>query len=325
MEFFANPMDTPGLLEKLAEQDRVNPFCSPGYLKAMRRLGPEPWIVGMKQGEQVVSAGGGYVRRGRLNSVIEIASLPAAAASEEFWSGLVRFSAQQGITQIEGNSYASQSFAIPVLKHEIERHERQEYVLDLHSLSTDRMSTNHRRNIRKAAAAGFVVRRSTDRDACGEHVRLMNLSQDRRRQRGEAIAGGSNMDEPLALLEFGCGELYQAVAESGVMSSVLVLGAEAGAYYHSAGTSPEGMSAGASHFLMQGIANELRESGRDVFNLGGAPAESSLARFKSGFGTTIVPSTTVTLYVGPAWRRKLTNLLQARAKPAGETSTSEPA
>jgi hypothetical protein len=316
MEFFAAPMDTPGLLWRLAEHAPLNPFCNAGFFKAMRRLGSDPWIAGMREGDQLLSAAGLFLRRGRLNSMLEITSLPAAAKTEEFWYGLFRFSAEHGITQIEANSYASPSMDIPMLKYELERRDRHEYVLDLPGFSVDHMSSNHRRNIQKAKAAGLMIKRSVDRDACREHVRLINLSHDRRRRRGEEIAGGPNMDELLPFLDFGCGELFQAVTATSFLSSVLVLRSSSAAYYQSAGTAPEGMASGASHFLINRIAWQLREEGLTTFNLGGAPVDSSLARFKSGFGTTVVPLTSVSLYVGQVWRHKLTTLVRlARQSP----------
>jgi hypothetical protein len=248
--------------------------------------------------------------------MLEITSLPTAANTEAFWLGLLRFSAEHRTTQIEANSYASPSMAIPVLKYEIERRDRHEYVLDLTGFSVGPMSSSHRRNIRKANSTGLLIRRSLDPHACREHIRLMKLSHDRRRQRGEEIASGPVLDEFLAFLECGCGELFQAVTATSILSSVLVLRSPSGAYYQSAGTAPEGMASGASHFLINGIAWQLREEGLTTFNLGGAPAASSLARFKSGFGAEVVPLTSVSLYVGHAWRHKLTTLVRlARQSP----------
>src|ERR1700683_5437608 len=97
MEFFAAPMDTPRLLEKLAEHAPRNPFCSPGFFKAMRRSGSDPWIAGMRKEDQLLRAAGVFLRRGRLNSTLEITSLPTAAGNEEFWCGLFRFSAVQRV------------------------------------------------------------------------------------------------------------------------------------------------------------------------------------------------------------------------------------
>jgi GNAT superfamily N-acetyltransferase len=308
MAFFAEPMDTPGLLEDLVEQAPENPFCTPSYFSAMRRLGAEPWIVGLREDEQLLSAAGAFITRGRLNSSLEIVSLPPAAGVEGFWFGLLQFAAEHRITQIEANSFASPPVTIPMLKQEKERRDRCEYVIDLPEFNLGRMSSNHKRNIRKAK--GVTITRSVDQSACREHLRLMGLSLDRRRQRGEEVADGSAMTLQVALLECGSGELFQATLEGSVLSSILVLRSSSGAYYQSAGTSPQGMTSGASHFLINGIACLLREDGLRTFNLGGAPPESSLARFKIGFGATAVPLTAVSLNVGPAWRRRLTTLLQ---------------
>lgn len=80
-----------------------------------------------------------------------------------------------------------------------------------------------------------------------------------------------------------------------VHSSVLVLLAAKGAYYHSAGTSPDGMACGASPWLVHEAALVLRERGLEVFNLGGAiQASAGLFRFKSEFATTPVPLESVT-------------------------------
>ena len=267
MEFFAEPMETPGLLEKLAEQAPQNPFCSPGYFRAMQLLGADPWIAGLREGERLLSAAGVFITRGRLNSTLEIVSVPAAAGAEEYWSGLLRFSADHGITRIEANSFASPAVTIPTLKQESERHDRCEYVIDLTEFNPDRISSNHKRNIRKAKV--LTITRSVDQSACREHVRLMDLSHDRRRRRGEVIAERSAMDHHLvAYLNAGAGELFQASLDKNVLSSVLVLRSLSGAYYQSAGTSPEGMALGASHFLINGAACQLREEGLKTFNLG---------------------------------------------------------
>ena len=118
------------------------------------------------------------------------------------------------------------------------------------------------------------------------------------------------------LLECGSGELFQATLADEVLSSILIVRASAGAYYQSAGTSPEGMESGTSHFLINSVEERLREAGLRTFNLGGAPQGSTLARFKAGFGARAVPLIAVTLDVGPTWRRKLTTLVElARQTP----------
>jgi len=68
-----------------------------------------------------------------------------------------------------------------------------------------------------------------------------------------------------------------------VFLSLLVLTAEKGGYYQSAGTTPEGMQRGASHLLLYETAMLLQQETCTLFNLGGAGAEDSgLRRFKAG-------------------------------------------
>ena len=308
MTFFAEPMAAPGLLDDLAEHAPDNPFCTPGYFNAMKRLGAEPWIVGFREGERLRSAAGAFITRGRLNSTLEIASLPEAAGAEEFWFRLVQFAAEHGITKIEANSFASPTTTIPPLKQEIGRRDRCEYVIDLLEFTPERMSKDVRRNIKKAK--GLTITRSVDEAACREHLRLIDLSNERRRGRGEAIDDGAALPQLMALLECGSGELFQATRDGTILSSALVLRSTGGAYYQTSGTSPEGMDTSASHFLISGIAGLLKEEGLRSFNLGGAPDESSLAKFKTGFGAAAVPLTALSLNVGPAWRRKVTTVLQ---------------
>lgn len=114
-----------------------------------------------------------------------------------------------------------------------------------------------------------------------------------------------------ALMENGAAELFQAVVETNVLSSVLVLLSSRTGYYQSAGSSHDGMNLGASHFLINGIAGVLKEEGRDTFNLGGAAEGSSLARFKLGFGPETVELPAATCYVGPIWKRKLRSAIRA--------------
>jgi lipid II:glycine glycyltransferase (peptidoglycan interpeptide bridge formation enzyme) len=92
------------------------------------------------------------------------------------------------------------------------------------------------------------------------------------------------MAMPLALLASRAGEIFQAVDGDRVLSSILVLRSSTGAYYQSAGTSPEGMKVGASPFLISQVAGILRQEGVQIFNLGGAGEDNpGLQRFKAGF------------------------------------------
>jgi hypothetical protein len=127
----------------------------------------------------------------------------------------------------------------------------------------------------------------------------------RRSARGEAVPSVQRDALAEAFLATGVGELFQAVADgASPLSSILVLRSPVGAYYHSAGTSPEGMDRGASQFLIASTAEQLRSEGVLRFNLGGAGPESEgLQRFKAGFGARVVPLEAATCVFGTTLER----------------------
>jgi lipid II:glycine glycyltransferase (peptidoglycan interpeptide bridge formation enzyme) len=170
--------------------------------------------------------------------------------------------------------------------------DRIEWILNLADNKPHQLASNHRRNINKARRHGIVLASTTDAAAADVHARLMAASMHRRSERGENVPTISEHDtrNELAFLASGAARIYQAVHEGRIVSSMLVLNAPAGAYYHSAGTTPEGMEIGASTFLVSEIIRDLTNQGRLIFNLGGATDESAgLQRFKSGFGAQPVP------------------------------------
>ena len=110
----------------------------------------------------------------------------------------------------------------------------------------------------------------------------------RRRERGEQVPAvmASQLAEVSALTAHGAGEIFQAVVDGQVLSSILVLLSRDAGYYHSAGTSAEGMACGASHVLVHDIAMALQAASKQQFNLGGVSEPGSgLDQFKRGFGS----------------------------------------
>jgi lipid II:glycine glycyltransferase (peptidoglycan interpeptide bridge formation enzyme) len=202
----------------------------------------------------------------------------------------LEFCRKQGVTRLELNSFASAAASIPVWPGERSRRKRCEYVLDLGPSGTDlwkRLASNHARNIKRARKLGLEVRRTRESAACRIHADLMAASLERRKDRGESVFEDDALQPVLALTRHGAGELFQIVRQQQVLSSILVLLADKGAYYHSAGTSPDGMACGASHCLIHDIAQTLQGQGLERFNLGGADeTNAGLERFKSGFGAT---------------------------------------
>lgn len=317
MEFIVET-NPDALITRLEAVHPENPFATSAFLSAKERLGCQGMLLGLKQPGQSLSAGClAFLQRGRLNTQLEIPSLPKLPHSDVFWQGLQTLCKELGVTNLTLDTFASpDGTQAPSLGRKLSSKDRAEFVIDLKSNIEAGLGKNHSRNAKKATKAGVQLRRSSSQEAASMHKSLMELSLVRRGERGEEIATPDSSPVTKAFLESGSGELFQAILNDEIVSSVLIILSNKGGYYYSAGTSPEGMAVGASHFLISGIAQTLKNNDLDYFNLGGADRESSLERFKLGFGTTARISTSSKNYVGPAWKYMVKAILQNIAKPA---------
>jgi hypothetical protein len=302
-EFYATSAAVPDFYAALAASAPANPFYTSRYIEAKRALGLQPWIFTLRRDGQLLAACTAFMQCRFLRRTLEIPSLPSLPDGAQFWDELQRFCRKSRIAYLIVNSYASPVAAcctIPALPGESSRRRRCEYVLALPQPDLwQRLAPNHGRNVRRAYKAGLQVRRAVDAHACQEHARLIGASMARRQKRGEAVPERSTAQSFVAYTRQGAGELFQAVHDGEVLSSILVLLAERGAYYQSAGTSPAGMACGASHFLVYEIAKSLQDQTIELFNLGGAePQNAGLARFKAGFGTTTVELAATRFFLG---------------------------
>ncbi|MFQ6006958.1 MAG: GNAT family N-acetyltransferase [Woeseia sp.] len=284
----------------------ANPFYTSTYIEARRLLGFQPCVFTLRQDGQLRTACTAFMKSGFLNRSLEITSLASIPDSDAFWEGLQQFCRKVRVSYLEVNSFASTSVDIPSLPGEIERRIRWEYVLELQKPGLwDRLSSNHVRNIKRGRRAGLQVRRAVDALACREHARLVEASMNRRESRGESVPEDIHAHRFVAITHSGAGELFQVTLAGKVLSSLLVLLADQGAFYKSAGTSSEGMACGASHFLVHEIANILRARSMELFNLGGtAQLNTGLERFKAGFGATTVKLEAAQFFLGRKARRK---------------------
>ncbi|MBV9082568.1 MAG: GNAT family N-acetyltransferase [Acidobacteriaceae bacterium] len=315
--FFCDPADSADLSQAIEQHGATNPFCTAGYVRAMTELGHEAWMAGLRHNSEIAGLSPAFVKCGRLSRVLEMPSLCAGASEPQFWDGLLGFCERLKISDLLLDTFNSPPVEIPHLKGELDRKQREEYTLDLQKLELAAvLSTNHKRNLKKARGAGVSLLPASDPTACDEHLRLMQASTNRRQDRGETVSMALDPAESSAFLKHGVGELYQAVYEKQPVSSVLILRSVKAAYYHSAGTTPEGMGLGASHFLIHAISEHLKQSGVATFNLGGAEPGSSLARFKTGFGASVISLASLRCYLGPVWKKKLRSaVVLARRQP----------
>jgi hypothetical protein len=287
MSFHAATDPSSEICARIAAHDRDNPFHTESFLRARTRIRPGGttaalWTDG--PGDAVVGclaflSGRSFRRR------LEIVSAPAVGPEDDFWDGVLRFCARQRIAELFVGSFGSARVGIPSLGTEVWRRVRREHVVALdESDPLPTFSGNHRRNVRSALRAGLTVHVGVQRSDCEAHVELVARSRLRRLQRGERVVGAPSVDGFWPFLDEGVGTVFQARDKVQPVSSVIVLRSERGAYYQSAGSSPEGMAVGASHFLIYQIMRRLHESGVRSFNLGGAGAdEPGLSRFKTGF------------------------------------------
>jgi hypothetical protein len=302
LRFEAARDGSPEELLELSKLAPANPFCTAGFVDARRAEGEQAWILGLRNGCSLVAGCVGFVSTGRLSRMMEIQSLPTLptlGAGDMFWQGVLDVCRRHGIARLRALSFGSKMVTIPKLGRELWRKPRTEYVLDLDRSLWSALSSNHKRSIRRARSAGVVVRRETDPARLEVHANLIGASMARRRDRGEAVAVETNTRAISGYASHGIAELYQAQIAGSAVSSVLLLAAPSGCYYHSAGTSPEGMEVGASQFLIQSVADMLRDRGHREFNLGGADDDQpGLARFKSGFGARSVASESAEFALG---------------------------
>jgi len=320
LEFRAEPGPAPGRCAAAAALAPTNHAYTYAFTQAMLRLGFQPWLLSLGEGEGIAAACTAFMTSGRINRALEIVSVPAlpeGPAGAPFWDGLLRLCREARVSQLTIGSSDSAVASIPALPGEIARKSRTEFVLDLEKPGLwDDLGSNHLRNIKSARKAGMAVREATDLAACQVHAEMLEASMSRRRQRGEAVSGETQARRHLAFTETGAGTIFQVVLGDRVLSSMLVMRAERGAYYQSAGTSPEGMASGASHFLVHAIAERLRGEAMKQFNLGGAsPRNPGLQRFKRGFGAVERPLEAAECYMGTKLRRTLTgaaNFLRGR-------------
>jgi hypothetical protein len=308
IDFHAEMNPSRELFKEVERSAPTDPFFTSAFAEALRSTGQQPWMLLLRQKKHVVSACPAFVTNGRLNRSLEIMSLPQMRDSEKFWDGVVSLCRQARISHLKANGFISSVARIPTLEGEIRRRTRTKYVLDPKEPNLwFGLSENHRRNIKRGRNAQLQVRRASGEDACRQHSSLVLASMARRERRGERVSADAEVRTAIAFTQGGAGELFQALLGDRVVASILVLMANKGAYYESAGTNADGMSCGAAHFLVYETVGVLKEQGVEIFNLGGADPQLNpgLERFKTGFGAVKTELESAEFFLGNKVRQKL--------------------
>lgn len=309
-----DPTDTD--LAAVEAASPANPFRSTSYTAARRARGAG--VVLFADPDTSAISAIGYLRGRAINRTLEITSAPAMMSGCNFWNGVLDFCHAHHIANVEIDSYGSSGVTLPEWPAQSLLRERTEWVVPLTDAESLNFASNHRRNINKARKLGVTVTHTTDESLTEAHADLMNASMQRRSARGESVPVLDPADtaDDRAMLAAGAARLYQASYRGSVVSSLMVLVCARGAYYQSAGTSPEGMEIGASTFLVSEVIRGMAEDGKAVFNLGGAGAESEgLRRFKAGFGARPVALAAGTYEVASPMHKNLLSAIKLIREP----------
>jgi hypothetical protein len=301
MRFAAVPFPNADLMAAVEQLPPYSPFNTAAYAAAQSALGEQPYILTLDEGGAGCLA---FLRRGRFATSLTVPSLPRLADPDPFFDGLRAFCRERSVWDVVLTTFGSDwRGAIPAVGTERSRRRRWEFLVPLSPGGLD-LSSGHRRNAAKAERAGVELRRTREASAAADHSSAFRASMERRSARGEHVDMAGSVREAAALLESGAAEVFQAIHGGAVVSSLLVLRSARVAYYHSAGTTPDGMAAGASPFVVAGAARVLARDGMLEFNLGGAePSNPGLYRFKEGFGATIRELEAATFSLAAPWWR----------------------
>lgn len=317
------------LLVSAADAHPTNPFIAPAYARSRQKLGERLYLFRTAEDGGAEAWCPAFLQRRRYGGTIEFPSLPVIRDPAAFADSVAQFCNTAGVIEIGLQTFgSSESVIAPDISAfggDTTRYHRCEFLIDLKNDDIlAKLSRSHRQRVRQAQRAGLILERRRDMEACTEHALLMSQSMARRRARGEAAPDDAVARPLFALLETGAGELFRAVRDGQVLSSMLVLRAAQGGYDQSSGSSPEGMTAGAAQFLIYETAEALRAEGSTVLNLGGVrPEETGLRDFKSHFGGAEIESEasdtlrpTTLLKVSGAVRSLLAGARRGSTRPA---------
>ena len=310
-----------GILQKYSQLAGSPCFYREEFLRASVFAGSEIVAFSVENNGATASFAVGLETKGLLSSILTFPTFPRIIDPDPdvvtlFWSGLKTYCRRRRIYKLRLNSFEAIPIDVPELGIPTLHMKRSEYLLDL-TLEPARLfknlSSNHRRNVRKAEKQNFRFKVVNTLDACRNHKNLIDHSMNRRRLRGEAVPTGTNLNLHHSLVSSGAGSIMQLALQDETLSSFLILNSDKSAYYHSGGTSGKGMGLGASHYLMWKIIEYLRKEGIQCFNLGGVTANDSpgLLRYKVGFGAEEIKLAHLEFFMGDSLAKKVFTGVQA--------------
>ena len=312
VEFRAVPEPSESLLSSVSSLAPENPFYTPEYCRVMRSKGSSSVVLLLEENGKPVASCTAFLKKGRINHRLEIISAPAIGENTNFWDGLRKFCMDSGVSILSVYTFGSTEASIGRMYGEISRKIRFEYQLDLTADDLwPGLHRRHQRLIKIARKKGLEIRLVTDPEAYRLHAEFSNLSLNRRRAGGDLIDYEIDARDLLLFRDNNVGELYQAVCDGEVFSSLLVLKSPTGAYAQTSGTSSNGRECGASQFIFFEVACLLKGEGKTVFNMGGTDLKSfGLQDFKASFGARQFELETAEFYFGGAMKKAVSKVLE---------------
>jgi hypothetical protein len=307
------------LLHELYFLSGENCHLNPGILKANSAKGTTLLVLSVSQERQTLAFGVARESNRWFARRIVFQRLPQFIDKSEkvvncFWRGLQEYCQNRRVLQLDLNAFNSQPIEVPNLSSIAKTTNRQEYIIDLRQLPENRkkgLSSNHRRNIKKAERAGLSYQIRNNFEACKDHSRLMAHSMHRRKSRGQSVHYRGSPQKLFNYVQCKAGFIIQAKHDNDWVSSLLIFRSSHQAYYVSGGTSPRGMQLGAAHYLMWKAIQYLSSKGVSILNLGGVSETDTpgLARFKAGFTAKPIELPHRSYITGSLWRYRVVRAL----------------
>jgi hypothetical protein len=303
------------LLREIYTLSMENCFLSPGALQAVFSEGTTLLALIVNRAGRMIAFGVARESGRCFARRLVIPTLPYFIENSEevvdcFWSGLKEYCEKRWILYLDLMAFNSSPIEVPDLSLHANFTARREFILDLAEVLKEdkkKLSSNHRRNIRKAEEAGLSFEIKNSFEACKDHALMLTHSMRR-----HSVRYDTSPEEWFAYIRQGVGFIIQAMLDHTCLSSVLILKTSHQAYYLTGGTSSEGMKVGASHFLMWKVIQYLADAGVSTLNLGGVTENDTpaLERFKAGFGAKSVELPHRSFIFGGRWRDKTINTIR---------------
>jgi hypothetical protein len=195
MIFDVSRNPAPNLLQELYFLSGENCHLEPKVLQIDSAKGTTLLILRVSQGRQTVAFGVARESNSWVARRLVFTRLPQFIDKSDkvvncFWQGLREYCQKRQVLQLDLNAFDSSPIEVPNLSSIVKIINRQEYIIDLRQLSDYRkkeLSSNHRRNIKKAERAGLSYQIRNNFEACKDHSRLMAHSMHRRKSRGQLV------------------------------------------------------------------------------------------------------------------------------------------